>query len=163
MDDRCIGCPYICKSLDDADEPVQYAFKSLSPNDVITLVDNLVRRRKGKRLEIKAYCRKPKSVFFLLEPMRRLYSLEAGCNYIYIQAESRKVSGQTRFWFWFDIPKQWCQRIGVVGDVTKLVHEVLSYLQYCDKLMQSGNLARGSRNRLPLAIAAIAYDGINCL
>lgn len=135
MEERCANCPLLCKLLEPGDTPVTYHFSSLTPEQVMALVESSIHRfADWHHLRIDRSQRSCGMQLAMVLTVR--YMPETIDNQLLLIAQAKAASnGQTELWFLYGVPKNCCEQAATRGFSTVIL-EVLEQIRQSEWLLQ---------------------------
>ena len=132
MDERCKSCLRICKRLDVDDKPERYDFVNLTVDDILNLIDALVRENPYWQLCVEESERSEgdQLIISFKEKSSSCSSIE-----IFLIAIVHEGSAGVSLWFRFAVPDEACKHTLVVREFDDLMRRILEVLVYTDGLL----------------------------
>jgi len=134
MEEVCAKCKQICKRLEADDEPKHYLFSHLKPEEVIQMVEAVVKDCQGKYLHLIDTAQSDGHQLAVM-----LKATEPECNkevdhcVVFISQATYDAEGYTDMWIRYGTPPELCDSLAVVCELTLLIEHILSKLFEADR------------------------------
>ena len=139
MDQTCAHCQQICKRLEPDDDPKHYLFCTLTPHDVISIIELVVQNYQGKFLHlIDTALSDGHQIAVMLKGNAPGLKDKLDECIVFVSQASYDADGYTDMWIRYGTPEQCCCHLAVVSELTLLVEQIL------DKLYEADRLSRDS-------------------